>query len=174
MSEVTVSLVASFDNSNGGQLSAEFDARPTGFNKGVTSFKPGDSPAFLVYKSSDVEIETIKTSIDQLPPTDAHIQSLGAGVIEIKEDIQFSNTAQGNLQKPFYNNWSYKWLGNNLGVPVPLENSVTVDSAGVGILRVTYNALFLAYRLTGVPNPLSGETSYSVLIVITGTRDDGN
>jgi len=169
---ITVSLVANFDSSAGGSLSAEFDSRLDGYNKGVTSFVPGDSPAFLVFKSSDV------TLIDPDPPhaemvyaSAGEIVVLGSGTVEVKEDLQFLKTNQANLSKPLYSGFAYKWLGNNLGLPVASEGRVVVPTAGIGLLRVTYNALFKAYRLANVPNPLNGEKSYAVLIAIFGVKE---
>jgi hypothetical protein len=168
-SKVTATLVVNFDGGNGsGHLSAEIDSRPTGYNGGRTNFTAGDSPAFLVFNSSDVSVDSIVSSagaiVDASPPV---------GLMEVSEDLQFSGTAEAQPSKPIYGGLtSAKWLGNTLGdgsLQVT-ENKVAVTAAGVGVLRVKYFALFKAYRLTAVPYPLNGETSFPVLIVITGSK----
>lgn len=162
--EVTATLVVNFDGgSNGGHLSAEVDARPDGYNTGRTSFVSGDEPAFLVFMSSDV-------TVDSIEPSAGSIEALGTGVMEVSEDLSFADVAEADLSKPFYNGMSAKWLGNNLGVPTISENKVTIPAAGVGVLRVTYNALFTAHRIADVPYPLNGERTFPVLVVISGTR----
>jgi hypothetical protein len=165
MSTVTTSIVVNFDNSSGGQLSAEIDARPTGYNGGRTSFVAGDAPVILIFASSDVSIDEVLASAG-VPGAVVG----GVGTVEVSEDLQFTGSAEASLSKPFYNSFSYKWLGNNLGTPTPSENKVLIPAPGVGVLRIKYNALFTAYRISSVPSPLNGETTFPVLIVVNGTK----
>jgi hypothetical protein len=161
----TVSLVVNFDTAakGGGSLSAEFDARADGYNKGITQFVPGDAPAFLVFASSDVTVA--------LPVASAgNCVALAGGTMEISDDLTFADTAEASFSKPYYGSLTYKWLGRSLGIPVPSEGRIVVPTKGIGVLRVTYQSLFKAYRLTNVPNPLNGEKNYTVVIVITGTQ----
>lgn len=161
---VTTSLVVSFTRSGngGGILSAEIDSRQDGFNSGNTSFAPGNQPAFLIFKSSDVEI-------DEITPSAGEISDLGTGTMSVTEIIKFANVAEATLSKPVASGLTVKWLGNDLGaVTLVGENKLVVAAPGVGVLKVTYNAAFLAKKLVNVDNPLNGETEYEVLIYIEG------
>lgn len=165
MAEVTTSIVVQFSTTgSSGILTAEIDSREAGFNSGKTSFQPGDQPAFLIYKSADVTIQSIE-------PSAGNIADLGAGLEPIEELLTFANATEATLQKPISGALTYKWLGNNLGAPVVVgDNLIRVPTKGVGVLKVNYNAPWLAKRLSGLPTVLNGETEYSVLIVITGTK----
>lgn len=165
MSSVTASIVVQFTSEGAaGLLNAEIDSREDGFNAGKTSFQPGDSPAFLIFKSSDVNIVSIE-------PSAGNIASLASGLLDVEEFLTFANKTEANLSKPISGALTAKWLGNNLGVPqVVGDNLVRVPTQGVGVLKVSYKAPFLARRLSGLPSVLNGETEYQVLILITGER----
>lgn len=161
---ITTSLVVNFSTSgSSGLLSAEIDARPAGYNAGKTSFNPGDAPAFLVFKSSDVEIDSVE-------PSAGSITDETGGTVEVTEMLEFANVAEATLQKPVDGGSIVaKWLGNNLGTPVLVgDTKITIPAAGVGVLKVTYQSRFIAKRLNGIPTLLNGESEFEVLIVITG------
>jgi len=163
--QITTSIVVQFSTGgSSGILTAEIDSRADGYNKGKTSFVPGDSPAFLIFKSSDVEIISIEASAGS-------IGNLVSGTLEVSELLQFANVDEATLQKPITGGLTYKWLGNNLGVPVMVGDvKVRIPTKGVGILKVDYNSPFLARQLSGLSTTLNGETEYSVLILITGEQ----
>lgn len=165
MGQITTSIVVQFTTTGAsGILTAEIDSRETGFNNGKTSFQPGDAPAFLIFKSSDVTILTVE-------PSAGTIADLGTGTELIEETLTFANVTEANLSKPITGGLTYKWLGNNLGVPAIVgDNLVRVPTVGVGVLQVSYQAPFEARRLSSLPTVLNGETEYSVLVVITGQQ----
>ncbi len=161
---VTTSLVVQFNTSGAsGLLNAEIDSRPAGYNKGKTSFNPGDAPVFLVFKSSDVEIDSIE-------PSAGTIGDEQGGTVEVTEMLEFANVTEATLQKPVDGGSIVaKWLGNSLGTPVLVgDTKITVPNSGVAVLKVTYQSRFTAHRLNGIPTALNGETEFEVLIVITG------
>lgn len=165
MAEVTATLVVDFNvGDSGGKLIAEIDARPDGFNGGKTSFAPGEQPVYLIFKSAEVVI-------DSQTPSAGSIAALAplTGLFAMEEILDFADATEATLQKPVYSGLTAKWLGNSLGTPVLVGDSKLVaPTKGVGVLKVNYNAQFLAYRLTNVPVKLNGETNYHVLIVIKG------
>jgi len=162
LAEVTATLVVQFRNEAAGVLQAEIDSRPAGYNNGRTSFVPGDSPAFLMFKSTNVEILSEEVSAGTLA-------TLAPGLLSVTDFLQFANADEASLSKPFHSGASYKWLGNNLGTPTIVgDTKVRLAAKGVGILKITYNSAFLARRFAGLPTILNGETEYSVIAVITG------
>ncbi len=162
---VTTSLVVQFDATNSsGKLAAEIDSRPAGYNNGKTSFAPGDQPAFLIFKSADV-------TIDSVVPSAGAIADLVGGTITVEEMIEFADTDTASLSKACDSGiTTSKWLGTSLGAVTLVGDSQLVAAVkGVGVLKVTYQARFVAKRLVSVPAVLNGETTYEVLIVITGS-----
>jgi hypothetical protein len=93
---VTTSIVVSFSDvaGSGGVLKAEIDNRPDGFNNGITTFYPGDEPAFLVFKTSDVTISRMEAS-------EGALEGLGAATVHITgESITFANNREASLAYP--------------------------------------------------------------------------
>ena len=164
MGEITASLVVEFDaGEDGGILTAEIDTFPTGLNSGETSFVPGDSPGFLIYKTSNVVIDSITTSAGA-------VSNLGSGFTPepIEDHIIFTDDKVQDVSKPIFSSFTSKWLGASLGAVTYTEKTVTVGSIGVGVLKISYNSFFSKHRLTGVPAVLNGETSFPVVIYIVG------
>lgn len=160
---ITTSIVVNFEpGDDGGMLSAEIDSREDGFNKGETSFRPGDSPAFLIYKSSNVSITDMITSYGSLT-------NLGNGKSDESELIAFENTREVAPKKPISSNFASKWLGNDGGVIQQLETNIVVPDKVVAVAKIDYKSSFDAYRLTGVPQSLNGETTFNIVIYIAGT-----
>ena len=148
-------------------LTAEVDARPDGFNGGKTSFTQGDSPVFLVFKTSDVTIDSIK-------PSAGAIQPLGAGNFLVEQDLQFVDNSGVVLSKPISGSFlTQKWLGVDLGTLslVGQTSVVTSNPPGdtPGVNRVTFNSQFQAYRIANINVPLNGETEFPVVVLIKGT-----
>lgn len=164
MGAITTSLVVEFDaGDDGGLLVAEIDAFETGLNNGDTQFVPGDSPGFLIYKTSNVVIDTITPSVGT-------IANLGSQFTpEPIEDYGiFTEERTINVNKPIFGGFTSKWLGNNLGGVTITEQTLTAANSGVGVLKYSYSSFYSKHRLTGVPTILNGETSFPVVIYIVG------
>jgi hypothetical protein len=165
MSVVKTSIVVQFTTAGEGSLSAEIDSRPEGYNGGRTSFVPGDSPVFLIFKTSNVTIISIEPSAGVIAGP------LGTGTVPVEDMLSFAKETEASLQKPITGALTSKWLGNDLGTPTVVgEQKVRVPTVGVGVLKTNYNSAFTAYQLTGLPTVLNGESSYEVLILITGEQ----
>jgi len=170
MAEVTTTLVVNFQvggSGSGSVLTAEVDGRSDGFNGGKTTFGPGDSPVFLIFKTTNVTITSVTVSAGVVTP-------LGQGNFFVEQDLQFSNQDNVSLTKPINGSFqTQKWLGNDLGALTLIgETSVKAADAGgnnPGVNRVTYNSFYRAYRISNVPFPLNGETEFPVLAYIQGT-----
>ena len=166
---ITTSLVVEFTSLEGdgseGILKAELDPFPTGINSGKTSFVPGDSPGFLIYKTSNVVIDNIQTS-------EGSIVSLGGGSTPepISESLTYTTERSADTSYPISSGFTEKQLGTNfnLGNVTHTESKVIVEKEGIGVLLISYTSNFRKYRLTGVPLELNGETSFSIVIYITG------
>jgi hypothetical protein len=167
MSVVTATVVVNFtDNASagGGILTAEIDGRPAGFNGGKSSFVAGDSPVILIYRTTNVVINSVIPSTGVMSPH-------GSGTSLETQDLQFATDVSATLDKPITGSLvSTKWLGRDLGT-LSLTGEAGVRATGTppGIARVTYNATYQAYRLSNVVSPLNGETVFPVVIVVTGT-----
>lgn len=159
---VTTSIVVEFDSGGAdGILSAEIDSREDGYNSGDTSFSPGDQPVILVFKSDNVAIDAMDVSAGELV-------SLGSGTLETTEILTFANVREAGFAKPVASGFTSKWLGRNGGAITRTQTKVKVPADTVAALKATYTSDFTAYRLINVPVVLDGETSYSVVIYISG------
>jgi len=159
---ITTSLVVQFGSEGDAQyhLSAEIDSREDGFNGGETSFIPGDSPIFLVYKSDELSL-TLESST-------GGTQSYASGTIEQEEWLIFANEKTRSLNKPPAGNVTLKYYAGVNGASV-VGDQITLPTKGLAVYRATYDAKFLAYKMTNIPTTLNGATSFPVVIVITGT-----
>lgn len=163
---ITTTLVVSFQSPGAdGILKAEVDSREDGFNNGRTAFVAGDNPAYLVYTSDNVSI------ISQEPSTGI-IQNIGPGTREITELVQFIKPERTSSPGyPVKSLTSFKWLGNNLGNITRLnDGSIICANTGVGVAKITYQTEFRAFRISNIPNPLNGETTYNIVVLITGQQ----
>lgn len=161
---VTTSLVVQFGDTGDEQyhLTAEIDSRPTGFNGGNTTFIGGDSPVFLVYKSPELSLSFITSR--------GGIQSAGTGVETVEEWLIFANEKTKSLSKPPKpnSNVTLEFYG---GVPnaQAVGQEVTLSTPGVAVYKATYETNFYAYRMTNIPVTINNDTSFQVIVVITGT-----
>lgn len=162
---VTANITVSFgDGADGssGHLSAEIDRRPDGLNGGKTSFAPGDTAHFLVYKSANVRHDAPVASAGT-------INRGGSGISVTKEDdIQFADTDTASLSIPVDSISSVTWLGRSLG-SLTLTDPTTVKASakGVAVARVRYVAKADAWSLSS-PSTLAGLTDFSILVFILG------
>lgn len=161
---ITTSIVVNFGQGDQGILQAEIDNRPTGYNSGDTSFAPGEEPAFLIFKTSNVILNSITPSVGS-------IQGLSSTVNITKDEfITFEDSKTATTAYPVTGNFTSTWIGRSLGaVTVTNQKDISVATKGVAVLKVTYTSQAIAKRLTGVPTTLGGETSFPVVIYIVGT-----
>ena len=159
--KITTTLVISFADPSSGEyhLSAEVDGRPTGYNKGVTSFIFGDSPVFLVYYSPGVSI-TLESSTGS-------VSGVGTTSVDVVEFIQFANVREASLSKPPSGGVSFTSMGGG-GSPTVSGMKVYLSQPEVAVFRAVYTTTGHAYRLSGVSQP-NGITELPVLIYIEGT-----
>lgn len=160
--------------SSEGQLKLEIDDRPTGLNKGDTSFSPGDQVGYIIFKDSNV------TVIEHMT-TAGGTTAAGSITKEIDEQITFTNSDTGSLGYPPDGAVSLQWLGrcyeiytddnNNTGVRaqsstpnVTHSNLKMTDGKKVaGILRAQYDTTGTGYYLRNVP-----EDFEEVMIIAIG------
>lgn len=149
-------------------LSAEVDARANGLNAGPdgarTSFVPGDTVGFLVYKSNNVSITVGPT------PSAGSVASAGNVTVQKDVEVSFANETEARLPVPATAINNVKWLGNSLGALTlgAGGTSVTAGAQGVAVAKITITAPALAYTLSS-PASLAGETDYSILVYIEGS-----
>jgi hypothetical protein len=161
---ITVSFGSKADCAEeaGTHLSAEIDGRETGLNNGETSFAPGDTAHFLVYKSANVTYNAPITS-------GGTIGSGGALAVNHEEFISFADTDTASLSVPVASLGAITWFGNSLGALTLGEDKMTLKASakGVAVARVNYTANADAYSLTS-PATLGGETDFSILVFLLG------
>lgn len=169
MTQVTATVVANFGGGSSGNsvFSAEIDSRTNGFNGGRTTFLAGDQPAFLVRRSPNVTITSIKSSTGTIGSHGIQIQE------SVTEFILFDETNTATLSKhALPGTLTWKWMGTNLGA-LTLSGvlDITAAQSGVAVAQVTYTTTFDAFAVVNVTVPLNGEDTFPVLIVVEG--DDG-
>lgn len=147
-----------------GQLSAEIDTRPDGLNGGRSSFSPGETVYILVYKSDNVSITDTICSAGSL-------SAQGSAVVAVTEELMFEDSDTAQLSKPVRSTITQSvWYGRSLGSLTLQSDQVTVKATtkGVGVAKVTYDALAMVYALSS-PVALNGETDFSILALIKGS-----
>lgn len=159
---ITVSFGTSKDSTVDGHLSAEIDDREDGLNGGNTSFAPGDTAHFLVYKSANVTYDD--------PIASAGGVSAGStGILVTKEDdITFANTDTASLSIPAEAIILTTWIGTSLGELDLIDTTTLKASAkGVAVARVKYSAKADAFAIAS-PESVGGLTDFSILVFILG------
>ena len=147
-----------------GHLSAEVDTRPSGLNGGRSSFSPGETVYILVYKTDNVSITDTICSAGSL-------SAQGTTMVTVSEELMFEDADTATLGKPARSSLSQSvWYGRSLGALTLQSDKVTVkaSSKGVGVAKVSYDALALVYALSS-PATLNGETDFSILALIKGS-----
>ena len=147
----------------GAHLSCELDNRETGLNLGTSSFVPGDTAWFLVYMSSNVEL-------DGLPVASAG--SIGTApnlTITRVEELIFENTDSATLSVPAMSVSSVQWLGRDLGALTLQGDSMTLKAPtkGVAVAEVTYTATCTPFSIAS-PKTLNGKTTFSICVYVLG------
>lgn len=155
-----------------GVLKLEIDDRENGLNGGDTSFQPGDTVGFWLFKDSNV---TLNTSVPV--STSGGVTSAGSDSIEVDEYITFSNSDSASLGYPPSGSVSLDWIGRAYkisGTTVTTTSTLPErtrsqlkmadGSQVVGVLRAQYTASGSLYRLRSVPTDIT-----EVLIFAIGT-----
>lgn len=160
---ITTSIVIDFsnDSENSGVLKVEVDSDASGYNNGVTSFKPGDSPVLLMYKTSNVKILQIASSYGT-------VSSFASGKRAKREFVTFAGAKEASPSYPISSGFSSKWVGKSGGTVTQEQNSLSLNSLFTGVLLIEYNTDFTALRLKDVPKSLDGETSFPIVVFIQG------
>ena len=160
---VTASIVVNFTSegeSGSGILQAAIDDRASGLNNGKTTFYPGNSVGFLLYRGDNVNIDKVLSSAGDITP-------MGEQNVVLTEYLQFAGVKSASLQHPALGLGGYKWLGNDGGaISLVDEMNITIAEPVLGVLKVVYQARAYGYKLAGVPHPLNGEYAYTVLVLV--------
>ncbi len=147
-------------------LSAEVDSRDLaagGLNGGKTSFEPGDTVKILVYKSSNVTIDSVTASSGSA--------SLGGSSIVTKNtEVMFEDTKTASLPFPADSISHPVWVGTSLGSPslTADKQNVQVGNSGVAVLSMDVTTTAMIITLTSAAS-VNGLTSYSVLVMVKGS-----
>ena len=173
MAEVVVAtLNVSFDSSSTttGSIKLEIDDRPDGLNNGNTSFKPGDTAAYFLFKDSNINVISHFC-------TAGGTSGAGSGTKTIDENITFTNSDTGSLGYPPDGAVTMDWLGRSFeisGTTVTGNSSVPEVNGSelamkngkkvAGILRCRYSSTGTLHRLSGVPKDFTKS-----MIVALGT-----
>lgn len=160
---ITTTLVINFDGGEESTLQAEIDSREDGLNGGITSFIPGDSPYFLVFKTDDVS-----TTLDTTTGT---INSMGTGIYKVEETLTFTNTRESALSKPAEGTVTRTVLSGTLPELQLKYNKLITSEKTIGVVKVEYDSRYHSYQLNDIPDNLAGETTFPIIILITGTVD---
>jgi hypothetical protein len=165
---VTATVMVQFTNQGSGILTAELDTRPEGYNNGRSTFSAGDEPVILVRKTPNVSMQIITSA--------GSCSQFGTGTTEELEFLTYMRTKTASASKPISSGFSSNWYGQSLGVVrVSGNKDVVIDTTepitGCGVLGITYNSDFIAYKLSGVPAMLNGRSDFSVLVGFIGTYD---
>lgn len=154
-----------------GVLKLEIDDREDGLNGGDTSFAPGDTVGFWMFKDSNVTVEYGPAA------TAGGVTASGSASKTIDEYITFSNSDSGSLGYPPSGSVSLEWQGRCLkivGTEVTQistlpertrSNLKMADGSSVaGVLRAQYTTTGSLYTLRSVHEDIT-----EVLILAIGS-----
>lgn len=159
-SPINTSLTIQFAVRSEGLLSMEVDSRVEGLNKGMTTFYKGDSPGFLVHRSSNVTSVAIRS-------TEGGILFVTSGSEFVEEFITFAGERSASFSKPCRGNFSVlSSYGDSYTIRAVAEDGLRLADDALAVLYVRYRTEFSAYRLTGA----SGDAP--VVILATGVVND--
>ncbi|NOQ30263.1 MAG: hypothetical protein GQ570_03975 [Helicobacteraceae bacterium] len=144
-------------------MSVEVDSRSTnigGLNPS-TIFSAGDTVKLLEYHTQDVS--NIKFDISA-----GTIYKSGSVLVDITEQLVFTNASSRSLSRPKTGGLTYKWLGKSLGeISVSNDYTLQAERVGTAVLSVTYQATATVYTLSS-PGVVGGETDYIIAVHVTG------
>lgn len=140
---VTASIVVEFSQEGGeGILLAEIDSRDDGLNAGDTTFYPGSSPGILLFKSSNVVIDSIVVS-------EGTLGSVGTDSFTEEEWLTFANEKKASPRYPISGSASLSNQANITGAASISEVGVTYPTPQIGVAYLTYQTTANQYRLNG-------------------------
>lgn len=158
---VSTSIVVQFSqNAAGGHLSAEIDSRDTGLNKGNTSFIPGDTAYFLLFKSPDVIIDALAVSAGSLV-------SAAGGLYDVEEWVTFADVLEMTPSKPITSGFSFQWFGNNLGPITVVGGVMRCAIKGIGVAKVKYQSQYTGHGIAS-PSTLNGLSDFQIAALVKG------
>ena len=162
---ITTSITVNFAPADAdGILMAEIDDREDGLNLGNTSFRPGDDVGFLVYKTPDVVI-------DQMVSTLGSTTGAGSGTRTVTEFITFADSNEASVGYPIASISDIIWFGTSGGAYTISGSTISLSAKAIAVAEVTYTTNFTGYKLTNVPPSYAGKTTFSVLIFIAGHQE---
>lgn len=156
---LTAHLVVQFsDAESNASVVAEVDDREGGYNAGKTTFYPGDSVYILLFIPNGYVVDQVLTSAGTVALVDT-------GYKFIESYVPYANEDSSSLSYPVSSNFTYAWLGNNLGaITNPDQFTAKLPARGfdtatkkpipeyrVGVAYVTYRSNYKVYRLQSVP-----------------------
>ncbi len=158
------------ESSKSGVLKLEIDGRENGLNGGDTSFQPGDTVGFWLFKDSNVTLET------PVPiSTSGGVTGAGTGSLAVDEFITFSNSDTASLGYPPTGSVTLQWIGRAYkidGTSVTTQTTLPErtrsqlrmadGSQMMGILRATYTANGSLYRLRSVPEDITEALIFAI------------
>lgn len=169
MAVVTTSIVVNFDNGGDDDaiFTVEVDDREDGLNGGKTNFLPGDDVYLLLFKTSNVQVDGVITSL-------GNAYTSGNTTKDIDQFDDFVNEREVSLSYPVSSGFSYDWLGNDLGSINVLNESrmqlaqdkTTLGDPFVGVTKTTYTSNAMIYRLTNTL--LQGYDEYQIVVYFYG------
>lgn len=115
-------------SSNNVGITLEIDDRKDGYNAGETSFKPGDSVYYWLFKGSSI------TNILEHFTTAGSTTFVANDSKEVIEDLTFSNSNEATLQYPPSNTVTLEYLGRSYKV----EKGAATPSAPTLVLDGQY------------------------------------
>ncbi len=141
--KLTSSVTVSFKTDIDGVLVMEVDDRPDGLNGGGTTFYPGDSPGFLIYKSSAVSIYNIRA-------TEGAVADLGSGSRVVTEWLTCAMDKRATTKYPVTGGLSVlQSKGDSITGYQVAEEGITFPTKLLAVVEVQYTTNFTAHRLTG-------------------------
>ncbi|MBF0283151.1 MAG: hypothetical protein HQL51_01680 [Magnetococcales bacterium] len=163
MSDPVASIQVEFGGAAAGadHLSAELDARPDGLNNGKTSFLPGETVYFLIYKSPSLKVDAVIPSAGRVTPGPA------VGGVEKEADLVFDDADSAALPVPAVGLVDVIWLGTHLGGLTLQSDGLTVKAAssGVAVARVRFHATPEAWGLDS-PTNIGEVVEFDIHLVI--------
>ena len=162
---VTTNIVVQFgseDDADKYHLSAEIDSREDGYNKGKTSFIPGDSPYLLIYKSDELSL-----SFDV---STGGLSSRSSELIAVDDFVTFANSDQEDVSKPPSGGVTLKRIAGSPGATIS-NMTISLPEPDVAVWKASYATRAYVYQLVGIPTELEDETSFPVVVFITGTSN---
>lgn len=161
---VTASLTINFNEdsvSDSAQIKIEIDGREDGLNEGITTFRPGDSPGYLIFLPAGMTIVEHDVSAGV-------ISSQGTGSFAVNDFATFANSREASLSYPANNGFSASWHGKSGGSIQLLDDfRVGIPEPAKGrVLRYQYNSTYRGFRIKNIPSSIErlvvyveGETS---------------